>query len=131
MQPHVSRVPTEVNASKVTRISCAGITTRNFFVKFKSSCTVVVDKKFPFLFHAMKCYRRKTQMDQKCKWNRNATESLTFRSCNYLKPQMQYLVFHSTFPNLPPYAKIFRTSYYYLLLFSYSGEYAILRHKAA
>ena len=41
----------------------------------------------------------------KRKRNGNATESLTFRSCNSLEPQMLYLLFNSTFPNLPPGAK--------------------------
>ena len=62
-------------------------------------------------------------MEGKRKCNRNGPESLTFCSCNSLEPQMQYLVFSSTYPYLPLMVKTFRTSYIYLvLLFGYSGN---------
>ena len=59
---------------------------------------------------------------------RSVTESLTFRSCNSLEQQTLCLLFNSTFPSLPPWAKTLRTSSSYLvLLFNYSGECTILR----
>ena len=76
----------------------------------------VADKKSSCFFSV-----QRNATEGKRQRNGNATESLTFRSCNSLEPQMLYLVFNSTFPSLPLGAKTVRTSNSYLvLLFCYS-----------
>ena len=78
----------------------------------------VVDKKSSRFFSV-----QRNATEGKCQWNGNATESLTFHSCNSLEPQMLYLMFNSTFPSLPPGAKtLWMSNSYLVFLFSYSRQ---------
>ena len=77
----------------------------------------VADKK-RFRFFSM----QQNATEGKRKHNGSTTESM-FHFCISLEPQMSYLVFNSTFPNLPPQAKTLRMSNsYFVLLFSYSQQ---------
>ena len=98
------------------------------FITIVLMCTyTVADKKSSRFFSV-----QRNATEGKRQRNGNATESLTFRSCNSLEPQMLYLVFNSTFPSLPPGAKTLRTSNSYLvLLFSYIAGGKCMRNSSS